>query len=52
VRAALLRDNDRTVADICLTIGLRSVGSFATSFGRVFSMSPESGGSECQKTPE
>src|SRR5438093_668521 len=31
--AALLRTTDRTVADICLTVGLRSVGSFTTSFG-------------------
>src|SRR5260370_28944670 len=38
--AALLRNTDRTVADICLTIGLRSVGSFTTSFGRAFGMSP------------
>src|SRR2546429_5986503 len=38
--AALLRNTDRTVADICLTVGLRSVGSFTTSFGRAFGMSP------------
>jgi AraC-like DNA-binding protein len=38
--AALLRNTDRTVADICLTVGLRSVGSFTTSFGRMFSVSP------------
>jgi len=37
---ALLRNTDRTVADICLTVGLRSVGSFTTSFGRAFGMSP------------
>jgi transcriptional regulator GlxA family with amidase domain len=30
--AALLRTTDRTVADVCLTVGLRSVGSFTTSF--------------------
>ena len=29
--AALLRTTDRTVADICMTVGLRSVGSFTTS---------------------
>jgi transcriptional regulator GlxA family with amidase domain len=50
--AALLRNTNRTVADICLTVGLGSVGSFTPSFGRTFGMSPESGGSECQKTPE
>jgi AraC-like DNA-binding protein len=38
--AALLRTTDRTVADICLTVGLRSVGSFTTSFGRMFGLSP------------
>lgn len=38
--AALLRTTDRPVMDICLTIGLRSVGSFTTSFGRTFGMSP------------
>ena len=38
--AALLRNTDRTVADICVTVGLRSVGSFTTSFGRIFGLSP------------
>ncbi|HEV3404341.1 MAG TPA: helix-turn-helix transcriptional regulator [Gaiellaceae bacterium] len=38
--AALLRNTDRTIADICLTVGLRSVGSFTTSFGRAFGLSP------------
>jgi AraC-like DNA-binding protein len=38
--AALLRTTDRTVSDVCLTVGLRSVGSFTTSFGRMFGMSP------------
>ena len=38
--AALLRTTDRTVADICMTVGLRSVGSFTTSFGRMFGLSP------------
>jgi AraC-like DNA-binding protein len=38
--AALLRNTDRSVADICLTVGLRSVGSFTTSFGRMFGMTP------------
>jgi AraC-like DNA-binding protein len=38
--AALLRNTDRTVADICLIVGLRSVGSFTTSFGRAFGVSP------------
>jgi AraC-like DNA-binding protein len=38
--AALLRNTDRTVADICLAVGLRSVGSFTTAFGRAFGVSP------------
>jgi AraC-like DNA-binding protein len=38
--AALLRNTDRTVADICVNVGLRSVGSFTTSFGRTFGRSP------------
>ena len=38
--ATLLRNTDRTVADICLTVGLRSVGSFTSSFGRTFGLSP------------
>ena len=38
--AALLRNTDRTVADICLLVGLRSVGSFTTSFGRAYGVTP------------
>jgi AraC-like DNA-binding protein len=28
------------VADVCIAVGLRSVGSFTTSFGRAFGLSP------------
>jgi AraC-like DNA-binding protein len=38
--AALLRNTDRSVLDICMNVGLRSVGSFTTSFRRVYGMSP------------
>lgn len=38
--AALLRNTDRTVADICATVGLSSVGSFTTSFRRMFGATP------------
>lgn len=38
--AALLRSTDRSVADICLSVGLQSVGSFTTSFRRTFGISP------------
>jgi AraC-like DNA-binding protein len=38
--AALLRTTDRTVAEICMTVGLQSVGSFTTAFGRTFGSSP------------
>jgi AraC-like DNA-binding protein len=38
--AALLRTTDRSVADICFSVGLQSVGSFTTSFTRTFAVSP------------
>ena len=38
--AALLRTTDRSVANVCFAVGLRSVGSFTTSFGRAFGASP------------
>jgi AraC-like DNA-binding protein len=38
--AALLRYTDRSVADICVMVGLQSVGSFTTSFTRMYGMSP------------
>jgi AraC-like DNA-binding protein len=38
--AALLRTTDRSVADICFSVGLQSVGSFTTSFTRIFGLSP------------
>jgi AraC-like DNA-binding protein len=38
--AALLRYTDRSVAEICVSVGLQSVGSFTTSFKRMFGMSP------------
>lgn len=38
--AALLRTTDRSIADVCLSVGLTSVGSFTTSFGRAFGLSP------------
>ncbi len=38
--AALLRSTDRPVTEICLAVGLRSLGSFTTSFGRAFGLSP------------
>lgn len=38
--AALLRYTDRSVADICVMVGLASVGSFTTSFARVYGIPP------------
>jgi AraC-like DNA-binding protein len=38
--ATLLRNTDRSVAEICLSVGLRSVGSFTSSFGRAYGRSP------------
>jgi AraC-like DNA-binding protein len=38
--AALLRNTDWSVAYICAAVGLQSLGSFTSSFGRAFGMSP------------
>ena len=38
--ASLLRMTDRSVADICFSVGLQSVGSFTSSFTRTYGMSP------------
>src|SRR5580765_6921142 len=38
--AALLRVTDRSVADICVSVGLQSVGSFTTSFKRIYGRTP------------
>lgn len=38
--AALLRSTDWSVARVCHAVGLTSVGSFTTSFGRMFGCSP------------
>jgi AraC-like DNA-binding protein len=39
--ASLLRTTDRSVTDICFLVGLQSLGSFITSFHRVFGVSPQ-----------
>jgi AraC-like DNA-binding protein len=38
--ASLLRHTDRSVADICFSVGLQSVGSFTSSFTRTYGASP------------
>ena len=38
--AALLRNTDRSVAEICVTVGFSSVGSFTTTFRKTFGASP------------
>ena len=38
--ASLLRYTDRSVADICAMVGLSSVGSFTTTFARVYGKPP------------
>jgi AraC-like DNA-binding protein len=38
--AALLRTTDRSVAEICFSVGLQSVGSFTTSFTPAHGVSP------------
>lgn len=38
--AALLRNTDRPVTEICFAVGLAGVGSFTTSFRRVYGLAP------------
>src|SRR3954462_3727031 len=38
--AALLRTTDHSVAEICLEVGLQGVGSFTTSFKRMYGVTP------------
>jgi AraC-like DNA-binding protein len=38
--AALLRNTDHSVTDICFSVGLQSVGSFTTSFKRTYGVTP------------
>jgi AraC-like DNA-binding protein len=38
--AALLRMTDHSVAEICFSVGLQSVGSFTTSFTRAYGVTP------------
>ena len=38
--AALLRMTDWTVAEVCLEVGLQSIGSFTTSFRRAYGRTP------------
>lgn len=38
--AALLRTTDHSVAEICLEVGLQAVGSFTTSFKRMYGVTP------------
>jgi AraC-like DNA-binding protein len=38
--AAMLRTTDRSVATICVSVGLVGIGSFTTSFTRTYGMSP------------
>ena len=38
--AALLRNTDRSFADVCLSVGLQSIGSFTTSFKRTYGVTP------------
>jgi AraC-like DNA-binding protein len=38
--ASLLRVTDRSVTEVCMDVGLQSVGSFTTSFKRMFGKTP------------
>ncbi len=39
--AAMLRNTDHSVAEICFSVGLKSVGSFTTSFTRTYGLPPQ-----------
>src|SRR6201992_3306867 len=38
--AALLRTTDHSVTEICFSVGLASLGSFTTSFKRIYGVTP------------
>jgi AraC-like DNA-binding protein len=38
--AELLRNTDHSAAAVCFSVGLNSVGSFTTSFGKIYGLSP------------
>src|SRR5688500_8007707 len=38
--AALLRNTNRSIPDVCFSVGLQSLGSFTTSFKRAFGVTP------------
>lgn len=38
--ATLLRNTDHSVAEVCLEVGLQGIGSFTTSFKRMYGMTP------------
>src|SRR3954454_15173045 len=38
--AAMLRTTDNSVAEVCVAVGLQSVGSFTTSFKRAYGVTP------------
>ena len=38
--ATLLRTTDHSIADVCWSVGLRSLGSFTSSFTRMFGLPP------------
>ena len=38
--AALLRNTDHSVAEVCTEVGLTSIGSFTTSFKRIYGQTP------------
>jgi AraC-like DNA-binding protein len=39
--AALLRNTDRSVTEICFAVGMSSLGSFTSTFGRVYGAAPQ-----------
>lgn len=49
--AALLRTTDRSILDVCLSVGLSSVGSFTSSFRRAFGVPPAAYRMAARPTP-
>ena len=47
--AALLRTTDHTVAEVCMAVGLQSVGSFTSSFTRTSGRPSRDASSVCRR---
>lgn len=50
--AMLLRTTDRPIPDVCLSVGLSSVGSFTSSFRRAFGATPAAYRASSSRSPD